>query len=134
MRAMYVALAVFACACGGRLADDQGIDPDPSAAADAATPPRFPTQTPDAKPPPPPPPPPPSGCSDMTLEIQAAQDGCFVSQIWSCDTDAYEFRCDCPSGNCECYKNGHQEKTMAFEGCPACNEPGDLIQQCPFPM
>ncbi len=134
---MAVALAAL-CACGGRLVggeDDNIVD---GQAADAATNDSFTSSdaltfppTPDAKPPKPP-----SSCGDTTLQINSDpnNDLCTLSETWTCSSDQYEVRCNCPEETCECLRNDHQLKTIGVYGlCPSCSSGTDFIALCPFP-
>lgn len=60
--------------------------------------------------------------------------GLSSSPAWTCGADAYSITCACPSGICQCSKNG-AVTVVPFAGCPGCAVPPAGIQTlCGFPL
>jgi len=119
---------LISVACGGKFADDTSSDPNATDAAVAPESAPFPPPTVDAAPPPPP-----SACTDTVIDVVQTGDVCEASEKWSCTSEHYELRCDCPSGTCECLQNGIQKKAFTGVQCPGCIEPQDEMKICGFP-
>ena len=117
--------------CGGKIdnGDDGGTNAVDSGGKDAtsdATPPSVDAIAP-----------PPSQCTAIGGGTVADQNGCTVTETWSCGATSYTVDCSCPQTQCTCSQetNGSGSGTVMTDVtgvCPGCNG-ASLAALCGFP-
>ncbi|HEX4515979.1 MAG TPA: hypothetical protein VH054_20660 [Polyangiaceae bacterium] len=118
--------------CGGKIdtGDDGGLGLDSSAkdasSSDVSLPPSA-----DATPPPS------SQCTGIGGGTVADQNGCTVTETWSCGSTSYTVDCNCPNAQCTCSQEsggiGSGTVMTSVAGiCPGCIGSG-LAALCGFP-
>jgi hypothetical protein len=126
MRSGCLLLCVLA-ACGGKLDDgDAGVDASSDGSNTDATLSKD-TSLVDAIA---------TGCSKLSGGTVADQNGCQVTETWTCGQTQYSIDCTCPNAKCTCSQQtssgGSGTIIAAPSVCPGCSG-GSLVQLCGFP-